>query len=235
MLRRWANGADSHGWSRCSSSCGWGQQTRQLSSCTLAETRPCWGPGLVGCDGVCNSGQLFDCLGVCGGANQLDDCGVCAGQNKAKDCAGVCFGNTPTGAWLPTRAATGIDTPDAPSPLLMTPPCFPLSLQTAWVAAAAPPWWTRAAYATGRRASVTARGVASEARNWTVTACAAARACRTTAACATAPTGIRAATASASRRGSWTVGACAEDEPVRAASSHRIAPRLTRPSSLLSG
>ncbi len=97
-LSRYLNGADAHGWSRCSAACGWGTQTRQLTSCSPLETRPCWGPGVVGCDGECNSGAVFDCLGVCGGQNVLDDCGVCAGLNKAKDCAGICFGNTPTGA-----------------------------------------------------------------------------------------------------------------------------------------
>ena len=92
---RLLNGADAEGWSRCSAKCGWGTQTRQLSSCTARESRPCWGDGIVGCDGVCGSAVGYDCLHVCGGRNVPDDCGVCAGLNKAKDCAGVCFGASP--------------------------------------------------------------------------------------------------------------------------------------------
>jgi hypothetical protein len=95
-VERLLNGADTQGWSRCPAKCGWGTQTRQLSSCSPLESRPCWGPGVVGCDGVCNSGTDYDCLHVCGGTAVLDDCGVCDGRNKAKDCAGLCFGNTTT-------------------------------------------------------------------------------------------------------------------------------------------
>ncbi len=94
--RRWWAGADAAGWTPCSAQCGWGTQSRQLDSCSCTETRPCWGPGEVGCDGVCGSGKGLDCQGVCGGRARMDDCGVCNGNNKDKDCAGVCFGNTPT-------------------------------------------------------------------------------------------------------------------------------------------
>ncbi len=94
-FKRWRAGADASGWTPCSASCGWGTQSRQLDSCSCEETRPCWGPGEVGCDGVCGSGAALDCMGVCGGRATVDDCGVCAGGNKNKDCAGICFGATP--------------------------------------------------------------------------------------------------------------------------------------------
>jgi hypothetical protein len=68
---RLLNGADAEGWSKCSAKCGWGTQSRQLTSCTARESRPCWGDGIVGCDGVCGSSVGYDCLHVCGGALPL--------------------------------------------------------------------------------------------------------------------------------------------------------------------
>ena len=66
-------------------------QTRVINKCGSVEERVCYGPGVMGCDGVCNSGKLIDCSGICGGKAKADQCGVCGGNNKDLGCDGKCF------------------------------------------------------------------------------------------------------------------------------------------------
>lgn len=94
---------DLDGWSVCSARCGPGIQTRTLNDCGDAERRPCEGTGVLGCDGVCDSGKqrdcaavcggslVPDCLGQCGGYAVRDSCGVCGGRERDLGCDGVCF------------------------------------------------------------------------------------------------------------------------------------------------
>jgi len=87
-LLRWRS-AD--GWSPCSNPCGPGIQTRVVNKCGTVEERTCYGPGVLGCDGKCNSKKVVDCAGVCGGSAKVDKCGVCGGNNKDLGCDGKCF------------------------------------------------------------------------------------------------------------------------------------------------
>ena len=66
-------------------------QYKQVNKCGVKESRPCMGPGVLGCDGKCDSLKTFDCKGVCGGKAKTDDCGVCGGNNKDKGCDNKCF------------------------------------------------------------------------------------------------------------------------------------------------
>ena len=60
-----------------------------MNDCGDVERRPCVGSGVVGCDGVCNSGRAFDCAGICGGDFRVDACGTCGGHNESLGCDGA--------------------------------------------------------------------------------------------------------------------------------------------------
>lgn len=50
-------------------------------------------PAKPGCDGVCNSGKVFDCAGVCDGSAVEDCAGTCNGS-AVEDCSGTCGGTS---------------------------------------------------------------------------------------------------------------------------------------------
>ena len=77
-------------WTKCSVQCGVGFRAR-VNHCGRRQFNRCVGPGVIGCDGVCESGLRVDCNGSCGGKALLDKCGICGGNNAALGCDGKCF------------------------------------------------------------------------------------------------------------------------------------------------
>ena len=77
-------------WTACSVECGQGFKTR-VNHCGRREYARCFGTGVVGCDGTCNSGRSTDCNGICGGKAVVDKCGMCGGMNIGLGCDGKCF------------------------------------------------------------------------------------------------------------------------------------------------
>ena len=77
-------------WTKCSVQCGVGFRAR-VNHCGRRQFNRCVGSGVIGCDGVCESGLRLDCNGSCGGKALLDKCGICAGKNAALGCDGKCF------------------------------------------------------------------------------------------------------------------------------------------------
>ena len=77
-------------WTKCSVQCGVGFRAR-VNHCGRRQFNRCVGSGVIGCDGVCESGLKLDCNGSCGGKALLDKCGICAGKNAALGCDGKCF------------------------------------------------------------------------------------------------------------------------------------------------
>merc|ERR1712216_842603 len=77
-------------WTKCSMQCGSGFRVR-VNHCGKKQYERCVGAGVVGCDGVCDSGLRTDCNGMCGGKALLDKCAVCGGNNAAIGCDGKCF------------------------------------------------------------------------------------------------------------------------------------------------
>ena len=75
-------------WGPCSARCGSGYVARQ-NHCGHREVRRCDGPGVVGCDEVCDSGATRDCAGRCLGNAVVDCAGECGG-GRAFGCDGVC-------------------------------------------------------------------------------------------------------------------------------------------------
>ena len=75
-------------WGRCSVECGSGYKAR-VNHCLSKEVVRCNGPGVVGCDEVCNSGARRDCGGTCRGTDTVDCRGVCGG-GSAFGCDGKC-------------------------------------------------------------------------------------------------------------------------------------------------
>ena len=77
-------------WTKCSVQCGVGFRAR-VNHCGRRQFNRCVGSGVIGCDGVCESGLRVDCNGSCGGKALLDKCGICGGNNAALGCDGKCF------------------------------------------------------------------------------------------------------------------------------------------------
>ena len=77
-------------WTKCSVQCGVGFRAR-VNHCGRRQFNRCVGPGVIGCDGVCESGLRVDCNGSCGGKALLDKCSICGGNNAALGCDGKCF------------------------------------------------------------------------------------------------------------------------------------------------
>ena len=77
-------------WTKCSVQCGVGFKAR-VNHCGRRQFNRCVGSGVIGCDGVCESGLRVDCNGSCGGKALLDKCGICGGNNAALGCDGKCF------------------------------------------------------------------------------------------------------------------------------------------------
>ena len=77
-------------WTKCSVQCGVGFRAR-VNHCGRRQFNRCVGSGVIGCDGVCESGLRLDCNGSCGGKALLDKCGICGGNNAALGCDGKCF------------------------------------------------------------------------------------------------------------------------------------------------
>jgi len=77
-------------WTACSVECGQGFKAR-VNHCGRREYARCFGTGVVGCDGTCNSGRSTDCNGICGGKAVVDKCGMCGGMNIGLGCDGKCF------------------------------------------------------------------------------------------------------------------------------------------------
>jgi len=77
-------------WTACSVECGDGFKVR-VNHCGKREWARCWGNGIIGCDGKCNSGRSSDCNGICGGKAVIDKCGTCGGMNFGLGCDGKCF------------------------------------------------------------------------------------------------------------------------------------------------
>ena len=77
-------------WTKCSVQCGVGFRAR-VNHCGRRQFNRCVGSGVIGCDGVCESGLKLDCNGSCGGKALLDKCGICGGKNAALGCDGKCF------------------------------------------------------------------------------------------------------------------------------------------------
>jgi hypothetical protein len=75
-------------WGPCSARCGSGYRAR-VNHCGTREIVRCDGPGVMGCDEVCDSGATRDCAGRCRGTDTVDCRGVCGGSS-AFGCDGKC-------------------------------------------------------------------------------------------------------------------------------------------------
>ena len=60
-----------------------------MNHCGKRQVIRCQGPGIVGCDEVCDSGAVQDCSGRCKGDTTIDCKGVCGG-GAAVGCDGGC-------------------------------------------------------------------------------------------------------------------------------------------------
>ena len=74
-------------WGECSVRCGEGYRAR-VNHCGKREVVRCVGPGVMGCDEICDSGAIRDCAGRCMGRAEVDCAGVCGGC--AFGCDGKC-------------------------------------------------------------------------------------------------------------------------------------------------
>ena len=75
-------------WTACSVRCGHGYRQR-VNHCGKRQVIRCQGPGIVGCDEVCDSGAVQDCSGRCKGDTTIDCKGVCGG-GATVGCDGGC-------------------------------------------------------------------------------------------------------------------------------------------------
>ena len=75
-------------WTTCSARCGSGYRQR-VNHCGKRQVIRCAGPGIVGCDEVCDSGAVRDCAGRCKGDKRVDCKGVCGGGAEV-GCDGGC-------------------------------------------------------------------------------------------------------------------------------------------------
>ncbi len=75
-------------WTTCSARCGSGYRQR-VNHCGKRLVIRCVGPGIVGCDEVCDSGAVRDCAGRCEGDKRVDCKGVCGGGAEV-GCDGGC-------------------------------------------------------------------------------------------------------------------------------------------------
>ena len=75
-------------WGECSVRCGEGYRAR-VNHCGKREVVRCVGPGVMGCDEICDSGAIRDCAGRCMGRAEVDCMGVCGGFH-AFGCDGKC-------------------------------------------------------------------------------------------------------------------------------------------------
>lgn len=75
-------------WGECSVQCGEGYRAR-VNYCGRREVVRCVGPGVMGCDEICDSGAIRDCAGRCMGRAEKDCKGVCGGSH-AFGCDGKC-------------------------------------------------------------------------------------------------------------------------------------------------
>ena len=75
-------------WTTCSARCGAGYRQR-VNHCGKRQVIRCAGPGIVGCDEVCDSGAVRDCAGRCKGDKRVDCKGVCGGGAEV-GCDGGC-------------------------------------------------------------------------------------------------------------------------------------------------
>ena len=75
-------------WTACSARCGSGYRQR-VNHCGKKQVIRCEGPGIIGCDEVCDSGAVRDCAGRCKGDKRVDCKGVCGGGAEV-GCDGGC-------------------------------------------------------------------------------------------------------------------------------------------------
>ena len=101
-------------WGACSARCGSGYRAR-VNHCGTREIVRCDGPGVMGCDEVCDSGAVRDCAGRCRGADAVAVAACAAARAR--------LGATASAATRPRRGTTRARAASRPRSCCRPPAC----------------------------------------------------------------------------------------------------------------